>query len=80
MGEVRDSESLEQVRAVALAGKADVPGNRQVGEQAVVLRQVADAPPLGAQANPSLRIEPQLAAERDAAGPWALEAGHGSQQ
>lgn len=77
---MRDPEALEQVRPVALAREPHVPGDGEVWEQAVVLRQVADAASLRAQVNPLFAVEPQLAVERDPSSTVALKPGDCSQQ
>jgi len=74
-GEVADPEALEQIGALALAGEAHVAGDGEVGEEAVVLRQVADAASLRAQADSPFRVEPGLAAEGDTSGGRPLESG-----
>ena len=80
-GEVPDPESLEQVGAVALAGEAHVRGDRQVREQPVVLREVADATALGAEVDTAGRRrttarDPSAMRPRAA----ALESGDRAQQ
>ncbi len=75
-----DPEAPEQVWTVTLAGEAHVRCDAQVWEEPVVLREIADAASFGTQVNPPCRVEPELAAECDATGLWALQAGDGSQQ
>ena len=72
---MRDPEALEQVRTIALTREPDVPGDGEVWEQPVVLRQVADAASLRAEVDPLLGVEPQLASERDPSRVGAFEPG-----
>ena len=80
VGEVRDAEALEQVGAVAPRGEAHVGGGREVREQAVVLRHVADAALLRQQANAPRGVQPELPVQRDPAAVGTLEPGHRAQQ
>ena len=78
---MRDPEPLEQVGPVAPAGEAHVAGDGQVREQAVVLRQVADAASLGAEVDACARRRTRASspsAIRPARRP--LEPGDGAQQ
>lgn len=75
-----DSEALEQVWAVALAGEPHVPGHIEMREQAVVLREVTHAAPLRAETHVLPGIEPHLAGERDASRVRTLQPGDRSQQ
>jgi len=77
---VRDPEAPEQVGPVALAGEAHVGRDGQVRKQAVILRQVADAPALGAEVNSPLSLEPDLVAKRDPPGARTVQTGDGPQQ
>ncbi len=79
-GQVRDPEALEQVGTLATRGECDVAGDREVGEQAVVLRQVADVAVLGAEVPFARGVEPALVPERDPARAGLLEAGDRAQQ
>ena len=63
--EMRDAEALEQLRDPLLAAEGDVPLDAQVREERVLLEHQADAPFLGRAAG--LRVEPDLAVERDPA-------------
>lgn len=74
-GEVSDTQALEQVRPVALAGKAHVCRDRQVREQTVVLRQVPDAASLSRQTDVLGSVQPDLAAKGDPSLARALQAG-----
>ena len=78
--EVGDPEPVEQVGASPAGGEADVGGDVQVGEEPVVLGQVADPAPLGAQVGARGGVEPALAAERDPPALGALEPGDGAQE
>lgn len=80
LGEVSDTQALEQVRAVALAGKAHVCRHRQVREQAIVLGQVTDATSLGWQTDVRGGVQPDIAAKRDPSLARALQAGDRPQQ
>ena len=77
---MRDSEALEQVRAVAPTRKPHVAGDAQMREQPVVLRQISDATPLRAEVDPGFGVEPDLVAERDPASVRVLEPGDAPQQ
>ena len=77
---MRDPEALQQIRTVALARKAYVPGDGQVRKEAVVLGEVADAAPLRGHVHVSSGVEPGLAAKHDPPGERALQAGDGPQQ
>ena len=79
-GEMSDTEALEQIRPVAPAGEAYVCRHVEMRKQRVVLRQVADPALLGTQVNLSLGVEPQLIAESDPSGVWALEPTRDSEQ
>lgn len=79
-GEIRDPEAFEQVGAVALAGEANVGGDGEVWEQPIILREVADPSPLGAEVDSSFGVEPQLFAERDTSSGRTFQTGDGLQQ
>jgi len=79
-GEVGEPEALEQVRAVPPPGEPYVAGDREVREQPVILRQVADPASFGAQGDAPPGVEPDLGTQGDASGVGALEAGDGPQQ
>ena len=72
---MRDPDAFEQVRPVALTREPHVPRDGEVGEQAVILREVPDAAALGTEVNPSLGIEPQLPPERNPSSALAFETG-----
>ena len=77
---MRDPEALKQLRPLALAREPHVSSDREMGEQPVVLRQVADPASLRAEVNGLLGVEPQLTGERDPSFMRALKAGDGAQQ
>ena len=78
--EIRDPDAFEQVGAVALAGEVNVGSDGEVREQPVILREVADSPPLGAEVDPSIGVEPQLIAKRNPSSAWTFQAGDSFQQ
>lgn len=75
-----NAEAFEQVRSISLAGKADVCGDREVREEAIILREVASATAFCAEVNPPVGVEPDFAAQRDASGVRVFKAGDGSEQ
>ncbi len=64
--QVRDPEALEQLAHIGVArrAEADVRRHVEVGEERVLLEQVAHPPPLGREVDAPARVEPRLA--RDA--------------
>lgn len=75
-----DAEPLQEVGPVPARGEGDVGRHRHVREQAVVLRLVADASPLGPDDDPAVGVQPGLAALRDPTLLGPFEAGHRAQQ
>lgn len=75
-----DPDAFEQVQPLAPGGESHVAGDREMGEERVVLGQVADASSLRAEVNPALGVKPHLLAERDSPFAGTLESGHTSQQ
>jgi hypothetical protein len=73
-----DPETLEQVWTVALAGEAHVPGNGEVREQPVILREVTDAASLGAAVDAPFCVEPDFGSKRDPSCVGAFQASDSS--
>ena len=80
VSKVPNPEAIEEVRTISPPRKAHVPGNRQMWEQSVILRHVADAPPFGLPIDAACGVKPELATERNPPGPGMLEAGDRSKQ
>ena len=78
--QMRDSETFEQVGPLATPRERDVAGNRQVREQAVILRQIAHSTPLRAQVDTTGAVEPNLVIQGDPARDPPLETGHCPQE
>jgi hypothetical protein len=66
-GEVGDPEALEQLVGAAVPTECDVPAHPEMGEERVVLEDVADRALLRWPADAALRVEPDLVAEDDPA-------------
>lgn len=78
--EMPDSDTLEQVGTVALAGEPHVPGNGEVREQPVILREVADAASFRGEVDVPVRVEPDFASKGDPSRAGAFQARDRSQQ
>ena len=79
-GQMGDAEALEQLGALPPRREAHVPGHRQMREQAVVLGEIAETPPVGAATDPAFGVEPDRASEGDPASVRALQAGDRSKE
>jgi hypothetical protein len=75
-----DPHALQQVQSLAPGGEADVPGDGQMREQPIVLRDVADAALLGHEVSAPVGVKPQFRAEGDVPMGGALEPRDGPEQ
>ena len=78
-GKLADANPFQQVGPVAFGGEPNVGRHREMGEQSVVLREVADKTTLWREVDAALGVEPRIVAERDVPGAGVLEAGDRSQ-
>ena len=73
-------QPLKQVRSIPTRGKADVSGHGHVGEEPIVLGEIADAPAVRTEFDPSRGVQPELGTERNPACSRGLEAGDRAQE
>ena len=76
---MRDPEPVEQLRDAPAPAEADVPLDREMREEGVLLEDEPDPAVLRRPVDPALGVEQGLAADGDPAAAWPGQAGDDAQ-